>query len=131
MNERHTYAAPGTYNVSLTVTNNFDCKNVITKEVVILPEFRFWVPNAFTPSGDGLNDVFKPLAIGIKDYKMEIYDRGGQRLFYSYELDKGWDGQYKGKPCKQDSYIWKAHYTNEVTGKYTTETGHVTLFNEE
>ena len=131
MNERHTYSAPGTYNVSLTVTNNFDCKDVITKEVVILPEFRFWVPNAFTPSGDGLNDVFKPLAIGIKDYKMEVYDKGGQRLFYSYDTDKGWDGQYKGKPCKQDSYIWKASYINEVSGKYTTETGHVALFNQE
>jgi len=131
MNEKHTYQAPGNYMVYQTVTNNFDCKNMKGEEVIILPEFRFWVPNAFTPGGDGLNDIFIPVAIGIKDYKMELFDRGGQRLFTTYEIDKGWNGKFNGKPCKQDVYIWKANYTNEVTGKYTTETGHVTLFNQE
>ncbi len=131
INDKHRYKYPGTYKVSQTVINNYDCKDVIYKEVIITPEFRFWVPNAFTPSEDGLNDEFKPLAIGITHYKMEIFSRNGERLFTTYDLDKGWNGTYKEQSCKQDVYVWKASYTSEITKKHVTQTGYVTLFRQD
>ena len=131
LNDKHTYLHPGVYKVSQTVINDYDCQDVTFRDVIIEAEFRFWVPNAFTPSQDGLNDVFKPLTIGVTDYKMDIFSRNGQKLFTTYSLNTGWDGFYKGEPCKQDTYIWKASYTNEVTKKRVTETGHVTLFNQQ
>lgn len=131
INDHHRYDRPGTYKVSQTVINNFNCKDVIFKDIIITPEFRFWVPNAFTPGEDGLNDVFKPWTIGLTDYKMEIFSRDGEKLFTTYDLDKGWDGMYKGKPCKQDVYVWKASYTNEVSNKPAAQTGYVTLLNQQ
>jgi gliding motility-associated-like protein len=129
MNDKHKYIYPGTYKVSQTVVNDYDCENVMIKEVVISPEFCFWVPNVFTPTGDGLNDEFKPVTIGLTDYKMEIFSRDGLRLFTTYDLDKGWNGMYKGQPCKQDVYVWKINYLNELTKKPATKTGYVTLLN--
>lgn len=131
MNERHSYIKPGNYMLSQTVSNKFNCSDVMTKEVIIYPEFRFWVPNVFTPGEDGLNDVFKPITIGVSNYRIDIFDRLGEKLFTSEDLDKGWNGTFKGKSCKQDVYVWKATYTNEVSGKVEMQTGHVTLLNQE
>jgi gliding motility-associated-like protein len=130
-NQKHRYIYPGTYKVSQTVVNDYECERVVVKEVIVTPEFRFWVPNVFTPTEDGLNDVFKPVTYGLTDYKMEIFSRGGQKLFTSYDLDKGWDGMYKGQPCKQDVYVWKINYLNELTNKPATKTGYVTLLNQQ
>lgn len=130
MNDKHIYHAPGTYVVKQTVTNIYNCKDEKTKIIEVLPEFRFWVPNAFTPGFDNLNDVFKPVTIGVSNYKMEIFDRFGEKLFTTVELNQGWNGTYNGEPCKQDVYAWKARYKNEVTGKIIIETGHVSLFNQ-
>lgn len=131
MNETHKYIYPGIYKVSQTVINEFECEDVMIKEVVISPEFRFWVPNVFTPTDDGLNDEFKPVTVGLTDYKMEIFSRDGLKLFTTYDLDKGWNGVYKGQPCKQDVYVWKISYLNELSKKPATKTGFVTLLNQQ
>ncbi len=131
MNEKHKYIYPGVYKVSQTVINEFDCKDVMIKEVYISPEFRFWVPNVFTPTDDGLNDEFKPVTVGLTDYKMEIFSRDGLKLFSTYDLDKGWNGKFKGEPCKQDVYVWKINYLNELTKKPAIKTGYVTLLNQQ
>jgi len=130
-NDKHIYQSAGTYVVKQTVTNVHNCKDEKTKILEVLPEFRFWVPNAFTPGYDDLNDVFIPTTIGVSNYKMEIYNRFGEKLFTTEDLKQGWDGMYKGQPCKQDVYIWKARFKNEVTKKIVLETGHVSLFNQQ
>jgi len=127
VNDKHTYQAPGTYGLNETVTNGFGCVNHITKEITILPEFRFWIPNTFTPDDNGLNDVFMPVAIGVTDFKFYIFDRWGQKIFTSTDTSKGWDGKFNGKLCKQDIYAWKITYTNDVTKKPEIQSGHITL----
>jgi gliding motility-associated-like protein len=131
MNEKHKYIYAGAYKVSQTVVNEYDCEDVMVKDIFISPEFRFWVPNVFTPTDDGLNDEFKPVTVGLTDYKMEIFSRDGLKLFTTYDLDKGWNGTYKGQPCKQDIYVWKINYLNEISKKPATKTGYVTLLNQE
>jgi len=129
MNEKNVYQKHGTYPVSLSIKNRFNCTDKIIKDVKILPEFRFWIPNTFTPNGDGLNDVYMPISIGILDYTFEIFDRWGEKIFVSNEPYDGWDGTFKGVKCKQDVYVWRISYFNEVNRKNELKTGHVLLLN--
>jgi gliding motility-associated-like protein len=81
----------------------------------VIPESQVFIPNAFSPNGDGLNDEFKPRAIYLHnqtgdymyDYKMYIYNKWGQQIFYSNDIRKGWDGYFNSKICPTDIYIYK------------------------
>jgi gliding motility-associated-like protein len=123
----HEYLAVGRYPIKQTVTNAFGCWDTLTQFVKIDPEYRFWIPNTFTPNGDGMNDIFKPEGIGWLDYDFDIYDRWGEKLFTTSQTVKGWDGTYKGKPCKQDVYVYRITFTNEVNKKAEEHFGHVNL----
>lgn len=65
------------------------------------------MPNAFSPNGDGINDIYKAKSghQGITDFHAYIYNRWGQKLFEWTDVDGGWDGTYKGKPVKQGVYF--------------------------
>ena len=63
------------------------------------------IPNAFTPNGDGLNDSFKPFPSKVTDYKMSIFNKIGEKVFESYDINIGWDGYFKGK-IVQDVYVY-------------------------
>lgn len=124
----HEYGAPGSYTVVQTVVNGFGCPDTAVKVVTISPEFRFWVPNSFTPGNkDGLNDVFLPVVIGAEEYVFEIYDRWGERIFRSKDTQKGWDGTRGGKPCPQDVYVWMITLYNTESLREEWHYGHVTL----
>lgn len=128
VNPIHTYATWGDYYVTQTVTNSYACSNSMTILVKILPEFRFWVPNAFTPGNkDGLNDVFKPIVIGVEDYTFLIFDRWGEQIYKTNDPESGWNGTYKGKPCTDDVYVWKCEFKNIVSKENESHVGHVTL----
>jgi gliding motility-associated-like protein len=74
---------------------------------------QFHFPNAFTPDGDGLNDVFK--AIGQPDkltsFSMKVFNRWGQMVFESSEISLGWDGTYQGKPAPAGTYVYRISYS--------------------
>lgn len=125
----HVYDKPGKYIIKQTVANSFNCTATTQREITILPEFRFWAPNAFTPDENNKNEIFTPVTIGASDYKLYIFDRWGHQLFVSDEANVGWNGMFKGKMCKQDVYVWKATFTNDVTLKKEMRIGHVTLLN--
>lgn len=125
--EKHIYETYGDYTITQYVTNNFGCSNTISQVVKILPEYRFWVPNAFTPDESALNDVFLPIVIGAEEYIFEIYDRWGEKIFKTTDPKKGWNGTFKGLPCKQDIYVWRITFLNVVSQKDEVHYGHVTL----
>ena len=80
------------------------------------------VPNVFTPNNDGLNDEFKPLFSIVNEYKMLIFNKYGEKIFESDDINRGWNGIYKGK-IVQESYVYKISFIkdgNEVnmTGKF-------------
>lgn len=127
-NPMHTYSTWGDYTVTQTVVNNYGCPNVSSLLIKILPEFRFWIPNSFTPgNNDGLNDVFKPIVIGVEDYQFSIYNRWGELIYKTNDTESGWDGTFKGKESPMDVYVWKCDFKNIVTKKYENHIGHVTL----
>ncbi len=111
------------------VTNQYSCKDSLVKEVIIKPAYVIYVPNAFTPNSDGLNDGFKALGVGIEAFKMQIFDRWGKMIFESDDINTGWDGSV-GKSdaaeSKQDVYVWKVK-VKDVNHNDHDLIGHVTL----
>ncbi len=108
--------------------NGFGCLDTITKKVTILPEFRFWVPNCFTPGNkDELNDVFLPIVIGVDEYEFYIFNRWGQQIFYTKDTQMGWNGYFKGKPCEESVYVWLIKFRNVVSKRHEEHYGNVTL----
>ncbi len=74
------------------------------------PKAPFFVPNAFTPNGDADNDIFMPVEGYIKHWELEVFTKWGDPVFFSKNPQKGWDGNCKGIPCANGSYIWKISY---------------------
>lgn len=88
---------------------------------------EIYIPNAFTPNGDGVNDMFRPMPVGFT--KMEyfrIYNRWGEEIFSSVQYMKGWDGRKKGSPATADTYIWIVGGIN-INGQKVEKRGTVTL----
>lgn len=127
-NPNHMYKDTGTYIVQLIVHNSKMCYDTIYKPIRIKDEFSIYFPNAFTPNDDGVNEQFKPLAVGIKEFKMLIMDRWGLVIFSTSDLDKGWNGTMlsTGKECQMDTYVYMAIATGE-NGKKKEFIGHVSL----
>jgi gliding motility-associated-like protein len=118
---------PITVNIYLAIRNSYGCKDTVMKPVDIGPNFTFYIPNTFTPNGDGVNDLFTGTGVGIKKFKMWIYDRWGEMVYYTDDITKGWDGSIKGKliESKMDVYQWKVIVT-DLLGKDHPYVGHVT-----
>lgn len=105
-NTTYNVTAPGLY--SLTLSNSCGIKTdsiVVTKGTC-----KLYVPNAFTPNGDGVNDVFRAsYGENITKFKMEIYNRWGQKVFESNDMGKGWDGTYQ-KNMVGGVFVWIIKY---------------------
>ena len=72
------------------------------------PEFTIYIPGAFTPDGDGLNDFFAPQGVEFTDFEMEIFNHWGEAIFYTSNLDKPWDGKSKnGSEIQEGVYVYK------------------------
>lgn len=126
-NTFYMYHNAGSYPVAMIVKNGWGCADTIVKIINVGNEYTFYVPNAFTPDGDGLNDVFFPKGTGITHYELTIFDRWGEILFTSKDFFKGWDGTFKGQMCKTDTYTWKIN-VNDSEGRAKEYVGHVTLY---
>jgi gliding motility-associated-like protein len=89
------------------VTDAIGCKAFDDVFIKVYEGPNYYLPNAFTPNGDGLNDIFLPVPVGMKstDYFM-IYNRYGEILFQTRAWMQGWDGTFKGKPAPQGTYVW-------------------------
>jgi gliding motility-associated-like protein len=123
----HAYTRPGTYTIMQVVTNVNGCTDTAFIDVLIRPEYLFWIPNAFTPNNNGLNDVFKPKLLGVLNYSFLIFDRWGEKIFETTDPEGGWDGFYKGRLCTNDVYVWKINFVDDVQQMDHQFIGHVTL----
>jgi gliding motility-associated-like protein len=76
--------------------------------VIINPDVVIYIPNAFSPNANGVNDRFTINGTGITAQQMRIYDRWGELLYYTEDIDSGWDGtiQRNGDKAKQDMYVY-------------------------
>jgi gliding motility-associated-like protein len=105
----------------LKVTTAAGCSSTDTINVKVYKvDPGVYVPNAFTPNNDGLNDQFHAIAIGMKTIKyFRVYNRWGQLLFSTTQSEKGWDGTYNGKPQDAAVYVWVVEGTDYLNQKVT------------
>jgi gliding motility-associated-like protein len=86
------------------------CKGDDGTKVLRLCDFTFYMPTAFTPNGDGNNDVFAPVYSDITDFGMEIFNRWGEKVFETTDITKGWDGMYKNNTAPIGIYAWQLSF---------------------
>ncbi|PSL50152.1 gliding motility-associated-like protein [Chitinophaga niastensis] len=111
----------------LRVSNEQGCFGYDTISVKYYTGPEMYIPNAFTPNGDGQNDHFRFIPVGITNYKFfRIYNRWGVEIYSSTDFRTGWDGSYRGMPAPVDTYIWILQGT-DFTGKEIMKKGTVTL----
>jgi gliding motility-associated-like protein len=108
----------------LTVADASGCLSFDT--ITITYNGSLYVPNSFTPNGDGDNDFFRAFGKDIIEFEMSIYDRWGELLFHTENMKNNWNGTYRGTLAKTETYIWKIKYT-EVLGTKKKLFGKVTL----
>ena len=95
--------------------------------MVIFPEITAYVPNAFTPNGDGVDDIFIPIYAGVTGLmEFSIYNRWGNKVFTTADRSEGWDGHYKGQDAEIGTYVWMIR-VRDLTGAEWLKKGDVTL----
>jgi gliding motility-associated-like protein len=124
----HTYADTGTYVITLITSTLYACVDTAYQKIYIEPDFLFYIPNAFTPNDDGVNDTFTGKGIFIKDFEMSIYDRWGELIFFTDDISKPWDGtaNHGTEIAQQDVYVYSIKVTDINNQKHSYK-GIVTL----
>jgi gliding motility-associated-like protein len=104
----HLYVDTGTYIVKYTVTDALTgCESETEKTVIVTPYFRLFIPSAFSPNGDGLNDIFEIAGNAIEEYDLNIFDRWGGKLYQSGNISQPWEGKISGGlDAPQGAYVY-------------------------
>lgn len=124
----HTYSDTGIFEITLITISNAGCVDTIKGFVEVESDFTIYIPNAFTPNDDAINDHFNAYGIGWADYNLYILDRWGLNIYHSTNPDKPWDGthQSNGGECQADVYVYKIQ-VHDTKGKLHSFVGHVSL----
>jgi len=134
----HTYVEIGTFQVTLHVVSEWGCEDEVRHPVLIRPDYNVLIPNAFTPNLNGPSDgsydvtdtqnqIFFPYADYVDEFEMYIFNRWGEQLFVSTDVNIGWDGYFKGRLCAQDVYSYRVKL-KYLDGFKVEQLGTVTLF---
>lgn len=92
---------------TVTVTDAIGCTDDDDVFIKVYEGPNYYVPNAFSPNGDGLNDIFRPIPVGIQSTTyFRVFDRFGNLMFETNKWMEGWDGTYKGKKASSGTYVW-------------------------
>jgi len=90
----------------------------------------FYVPNSFTPNGDGFNDTFKPIGGAVSEWEFAVFNSWGERVFFTEDESQGWSGHYNSKRADNGAYVWEVRYSvfdEEAGWLLKDERGVVTL----
>ena len=123
----HEYKEVGVYFPSLEVTNEFGCSDIYTKDITIESDYTLWIPNTFTPNGDGLDEIFAPKGIGVEAFNMIVYTRWGEEVYFSQDLNSGWNGMLNDMVKAPTGIYTYRIVTEDFNGKVRTYQGEVNL----
>ena len=129
----HLYPAIGDiqYTVELNAMNSYGCVDSTDKTLLINEEILYFIPNSFTPDGDQFNETFKPIFVAgldVYDYHFIIFNRWGEMVFESYDVEYGWDGTYGSKGLVIDgTYVWRIDFGETRSDGRHAINGHVNL----
>lgn len=122
MSPYHRFDTVGDYKVKLIAISEYGCKDTSSKIISIVEQYSFYAPNAFTPDGDGINDVyfFKHSGIIDEGFLFNVYDRYGHVIYSTTNKDQSWDGSvYGNKKAKTGVYVYLVTYVNYMNIEYT------------
>lgn len=104
-----------TYTVE--ITDSLGCTAIALFTVLVDEAVPVYIPNAFTPNGDGVNDSWTIYTNAVKQFKLEIFNRWGEKVFETENSGQGWDGTFKGKPAENGIYVYQGNIVllNNVT----------------
>lgn len=129
-NPTYAFQDTGIFNVQLIVTNQYGCQDMVTMPIVVQEDYALFIPNTFTPNGDGQNDLFFPQGIGANpdNFTMYIFDRWGNLIYQTTAWPGGWDGTVQGtsRLCQVDTYVYKIT-TMDPDGLRKVYVGHINL----
>lgn len=128
-NSIHKYSSEGEFIVTLLASNEFGCKDSVSKIITIIGDTDIFIPNSFSPNEDGLNDIFMPVMreVNSKGYSLKIFNRWGEVIFVTYNIEQGWDGKIGGIPVEMGStYSYIIFYEN-LNGRKMMKKGSVTI----
>jgi len=128
-NPVHLYSDTGLYCITLIVSDPSGiCRDTIVKCLKVETPYTFYIPNSFTPNNDGKNDFFMGYGTCIKEFQLLIFDRWGNKIFESSDLNNGWNGAVnnKGKMVQEDVYVWKVRIL-DIYKKEHKYVGRVTM----
>jgi gliding motility-associated-like protein len=123
---QHTFNEPGDKTVTLIARNYSGCTDMISYRLHVKAEMHIFVPNAFTPNDDRVNDVFKAVTFGVQSLHVEIYNRWGEIIYTSDDLDGSWDGTFHGQPVQDGVYLYMIK-AQGVSKEWQYLKGNVTL----
>ncbi len=119
----------GTYRVCLKAVNDQGCRDSTCKKIAVSDVLSVYVPNSFTPDGDGINEVFRPILRGHnpEEYQFWIFNRWGDVIFQTEDPLKGWNGKQNGELVRSGVYVWKLRVSPEGSTEQVERKGSVTL----
>ncbi|MEO1448188.1 MAG: gliding motility-associated C-terminal domain-containing protein, partial [Bacteroidota bacterium] len=124
----HVYEDLGTFEVQLIAFDlGLACPDTARLSITLLPPGAIYVANAFTPNGDGVNEAFFPVGIGVEEVEMQIFTRWGPLVTTLYSMEDRWDGTFKGAPAPEGVYVWKL-FARLNDGREVNRVGTVTLY---
>jgi gliding motility-associated-like protein len=132
VNPIYLFTNAGEYFVTLIATSPYGCQDTAIKKITITPDVVLYVPNSFTPNGDGLNDNFQiflpPTGVDYSTFSLTVYNRWGEVIYKTNDVNSFWTGakNNSGNILKQETYVWKISFKDEQK-KYYEKVGHVTL----
>jgi len=120
------YESAGLYDISLIVENEGGCLDTAVQSICVLDPSLIFIPDIFSPNNDGNNDILYVRGAGILDLELNIYNRWGNLVFKSTDLDNGWDGDANGSKSPTGVYFYQLRVRTE-DGVEQDQTGNVTL----
>jgi gliding motility-associated-like protein len=122
----HTYASLGTYDVTLMIVSPNGCVDTVHGSVKVEDNFSFYIPNSFSPNGDGVNDIFGGYGVAFDSYNMRIYNRWGELIYNTNDIEKPWTGTLKNGPVPNDTYVYRIELV-DLHGQSHTFVGNVSV----
>ena len=101
---QHQYSTEGSYTITLIVETKEGCKDTTSNPIKYRNQLKIFVPTAFSPNGDGVNDFFKIAYLNLSNFNVFIYDRWGNKLYQSQDPNFRWDGSLEGSPLQEGVY---------------------------
>ena len=119
------------YDITLTGYNTAKgCQTSFTKTIIAKEPIIYYIPNTFTPNNDEVNNTFKPIffsGLDIFNYSLTIFNRWGETVFVTNNVEYGWDGTFGDKMVESGTYIWRLEFKEKNKYKKYSRTGHVNI----